>query len=179
MYDSQSIDFQTAIPFEQLFRHYGEISRYFARTVRCPHTAADLTQETFIRALRYYHAASSPRNLGGWLQTVAFNVVLHYKEKERRARVVFADDIFRDALAGQDNCGAPDTDPFGISPEHLERAMAELSYTERRLLSGFYFEGKDCRELGEELGIRHGYVKVLLFRAREELRSRLERFRQI
>jgi len=164
---------------ESLLPHYGEIRRYFARFVHCSHTADDLAQETYLRALRYYRAVSPPRNLGGWLQMTAFNVAIAYIEKSRRASVVYSDDIVEKAQGkiGESN-HAPDTDPSGVSPELLQKAIEQLSPSDVRLITGFYFEGRSCRELGEELGIRHGYVKTLLFRARERLRRHLQTYRE-
>lgn len=45
---------------DDLLSQYGTITRFLACVVGCLHTAADLAQETFVHALRYYGAKTPP-----------------------------------------------------------------------------------------------------------------------
>jgi RNA polymerase sigma factor (sigma-70 family) len=103
-------------PFELLYeRHASEILAYLRR-IAGRNGADDAYQETFLRALRAYPALRSPRNLRGWLYTIATRVVVD----ERRRSLP--------APAELPELPVEDVRPAYAELEHL---TAELPPTER------------------------------------------------
>ena len=158
--------------FGDLIAHYDSVQSYLERRVRCPHAAADLTQDTYVRALRYYDARGPPENPRAWLRTIALNLARDYSTRRRCDIVV-------------DDVGPylpPDTrhpDPVDalVAAEDaalLREAIDALPSTSRNLLHGFYFEGKGCRELGEQFNVQYSNVKIRLYRARSNILKHLD-----
>ena len=74
---------------EELFAlHSTEINTYLARMVRDPELAADLTQDTFVRAFRALDTLDDPDRARPWLYRIANNVALDELRRRRIARFV-------------------------------------------------------------------------------------------
>jgi len=56
----------------------------------------------------------------------------------------------------------------------LDEAIASLPERYRVILTEFYFMNKSCQRLAEELGCRHGAIRMSLSRARRRLRKTLK-----
>lgn len=73
--------------FGRLYSRYvGPVGRFLASRVPDRALAADLTSETFVRALRRIESVSDQgRDVGAWLTTIARNLVVdHYKSSRAR-----------------------------------------------------------------------------------------------
>lgn len=71
-----------------LARHGLELARHLRRLVRDDEAAADLLQDTFLRAHRALGRLGSGANARAWLYRIATNVALNYlrtRSRERRA----------------------------------------------------------------------------------------------
>ena len=128
--------------------------------------AEDITQETYLRAVREWRNGRRPDVPLAWLQTVARRLLLnHYRRKTpelvESARI--------DALFDQ----AP---PDGSDAAALVYwGLARLSRRRGELLEAFYLEGKKTAVIALEFGISQRAVEGRLRRARQALRTRLER----
>ncbi len=161
-----------------LLRHYPQIREELSRAVRCPHAGADLTQETYCRALRYFKPHGAPRDTRSWLRAIARNVVRDYLRHERRNAAYTGSDELEGALECQE-MPVRTALQWEIEPEVLFDAIETLRPVAKALIIGFYFERKGCRELGVEFGIARPNVKVRLWRARKKLRERLRRVEEM
>src|ERR671914_750039 len=81
------------LPFEELLqRHEREIMRYLLRVSGDREDAADLFQETWLRAYRAYPRLDSESAVRPWLYAIATNLCRNRKrDSVRRARVVVPD----------------------------------------------------------------------------------------
>ena len=128
--------------------------------------AEDITQETYLRAVREWRNGQRPDVPLAWLQTVARNLLLnHYRRKTpglvEAARI--------DALFDDGKTDGPDA--AGL----VYWGLARLSRRRGELLEAFYLEGKTCATIAREFGISERAVEGRLRRARQALRTRLER----
>jgi RNA polymerase sigma-70 factor (ECF subfamily) len=149
--------------FEELFAvHFDIVYGYLARRVG-PELGRDLASETFTRAFaarKRYNAALG--DVRPWLFGIANNLLRrHYRDEERRLRA-FAE---LDVRHGDD---APDE-------PRLAAALATLSLEERDVLLLFAWAGLQYAEIAAALAIPLGTVRSRLHRAREHVRSALER----
>src|SRR5512142_816391 len=78
-------------PAEVVRDHRSRIYRYLLSMARDPDTAEDLTQETFLRALRGLGALRDRAALVSWLDRVATNVFLDWVRGEGRRRLAHTD----------------------------------------------------------------------------------------
>ncbi len=128
--------------------------------------AMDLTQDTFVKALRKLDHFAPGTNLRAWLGQIMRNAFIDERRKRRRDPVPaelldLPPAAERAALPGEDLPGA------------LRRALNELDPETRALLLLSDVEGYRYREIAEVLDIPMGTVMSRLHRARRKLRARL------
>jgi RNA polymerase sigma-70 factor (ECF subfamily) len=155
--------------FEELFElHFDAIYGYLARRVG-PDLARDLASETFTRAFagrgRY-----DPRHGGvrPWLFGIASNLLRrHYRDEERRLRAL--------TRLGVRETGSPPEEPRPAEEPRLAEALGALSADERDVLLLFAWAGFGYAEIATVLDVPLGTVRSRLHRAREHVRTVLER----
>jgi RNA polymerase sigma factor (sigma-70 family) len=154
--------------FERLYRrHVGDVYRYALAVMRNEPDAEDVTQTTFMNALRAFQRGERPEKPQNWLIAIAHNVCRQrFRQSARRpTEVAFDDDI-----GGQ--LVEPDDDtPSG---EDIRRALGHLGFNQRAALVMRELEGRSYAEIGEILELSPSAVETLIFRARRALREQLE-----
>lgn len=160
--------------FEEFYRrHVDRITRFVARRVDDPHTAADLTADVFVAAI---HSAEAFRpekgNEEAWLFGIARNVV----SAERRRAAREADSTGR--VAGR---RLLDSDDIARMEERIHAedqarrllgSMAALPDGERQVIELVAVDQFSVTEAAAALGIRKVTARVRLHRARKALASR-------
>lgn len=143
--------------------HVYEVYRYVHRRCRDHSLSEDITQETFMTAIR---STDDPSSISiGWLLTVARNRL--FDELRRRTRY---EDKLR-LLAPRDEA---DGDAEVAERLRIERALNELSVDHRLVLTLHYLDGFTVPALAEHLGRSIKSVEGLVTRARRELRAELD-----
>ncbi len=128
--------------------------------------AEDITQETYLRAVREWRNGRRPDNPLAWLQTVARNMLLnHYRRKT--PELIEAARI--EALFDDGTTDGPDAAAL------VYWGLARLGRRRVELLEAFYLEDKTTATIAREFGISERAVEGRLRRARQALRARLER----
>jgi RNA polymerase sigma-70 factor (ECF subfamily) len=145
---------------------YGYVSR------RCGgrrELAEDITQETWLRALRHWRAHGVPTNPIGWLTTVARNLIVSFF---RRPATVPLDGLSPDqVLAALDANQVSDSADVASL---VSQALTKIPPSEARLLETFHYDRLKMSQLAEAYGISERAVEGRLRRARERLRRELE-----
>jgi len=169
--------------FENLYRsHQAGIFTFIRSQVRHREIAADLTQETFVRAWESLKRLRKPGAFRGWLHRIAANLVRD-EVKSGRSRL----EITESTLAGDEGALLPEPPaPESDGPEQrlvdgeLSRrvwaALEELSEEHRAAVVMHHMEGMAVEEIAQALGVRPGTIMSRLSRAREALRHRLSRY---
>lgn len=124
--------------------------------------ADDLAQEALVKA---YIASGSYRPLckfSTWLYRIAYNTFIDFK---RRRTPVLVDVEEADIIASE-------SEKKDYRP--LYEAIAGLSARERAVITLFYLEDRQVREIAAILGIPAGTVKSDLSRGREHLRKKVK-----
>ncbi len=144
-----------------------ELYRFvFRRSGGSRELAEDITQETYLRAVREWHNGKRPDVPLAWLQTVARRLLLnHYRRKTPE----LVDAARIDALFSETLPGEPDAAAI------VYWGLARLGRRRGELLEAFYLEGKKTAAIALEFGISERAVEGRLRRARQALRTRLER----
>lgn len=143
--------------------------------------ARDVAQETFLRAWASLRTFEGDAAFGTWLYSIALNQVR--TEMRRRAAQKRGSPVSLDAPAGDSDHG-PDPASPAAAPEDvacaredvalLRRAVAALDEDSREVIVLREYQGLSYEEIAAAVGIPVGTVRSRLFRAREELRRRLE-----
>jgi RNA polymerase sigma-70 factor (ECF subfamily) len=145
---------------------YGYVSR------RCGgdrQLAEDVTQETWLRAVRDWRAGGAPETPIAWLTTVARNLILNHA---RRQVPLALDDLTPgQVLAAVE---ASDVTESAAIAKLVTRALARVPEREARLLELFHFERQRVGQIAGALGVSERAIEGRLRRARERLRRELE-----
>jgi RNA polymerase sigma-70 factor, ECF subfamily len=152
--------------FERLYRrHVADVYHYALAVLRNPADAEDVTQTTFLNALRAYERGERPKAEQNWLIAIAHNVCRQrFRQSQRRPREVSLDDDVADRIVDDE---AP-------SAQDIRRALGQLAFNQRAALVMRELEGRSYADIAEILGVSAGAVETLLFRARRALREQLE-----
>ena len=159
--------------FEQVYlRNVDVLMGYFARRCRDPHTVADLTSETFVRAVEGF-AGFDPRKGSdrAWLFGIAARVFARHCEQSADGR---------DAVARLGGHRALDEDEIEELAERIDaeregaalmRRCAQLPAVERAAIELVDLEGLTPQEAAVALGVSRVAFRKRLSRARSRLRK--------
>lgn len=154
---------------EQLYAaHHAEIYSYLSRMLRDQELAADLTQETFVKAFRAFDTLVDQRRARAWLYQIAGRTALD--ELRRRKIVRFIPWTGESRGSG---ASAEDMALRGRLSADLERALAAIPPRQRQALLLAEVNELTGVELAAALGVSHVAARALLTRARESLRQAL------
>jgi RNA polymerase sigma-70 factor (ECF subfamily) len=151
--------------FATVFREWqGPVYRWVLRIVRDPGAAEDVTAEAFLRAWRARAHFDPARGHGPWLRRIATNAALNHLTQRRR----LAEQALPDQIAAGTN--AP-SDP--VLRTVLANAVSRLSPKLQVVVLLGLVEEQPYVDIAEALGVGVSTVKVRMFRAVRQLRSRL------
>jgi RNA polymerase sigma-70 factor (ECF subfamily) len=150
---------------------YGYVSRNCGgdRTL-----AEDVTQETWLRAVREWRRKGQPDRPIAWLTTVARNILVSYFRRRRPASLDTA--AAGEVLAALDEGRAAESSARTAVVCH---ALARLPAAQAQLLEAFHFEDRRTSQIAENLGLSERAVEGRLRRARQKLRRELESIMKI
>src|SRR5260221_4648477 len=138
-----------------------EIYRYTYAVLGNRADAEDVTQTTFVNALRALERGERPRNPSNWLITIAHNIVRQrFRQQQARPTEVELD---------TDRVEAQQADDNGPTMEELVRGLQRLPPSQRDALVLREFEGRSYKQIQEMLDLTPAAVETLLFRARRSL----------
>jgi RNA polymerase sigma-70 factor (ECF subfamily) len=131
--------------------------------------AEDVTQETWVRALRHWRANGVPENPLGWLTLVARNLIVsHFRRHEG---------ISLGRVSAAEVMAAVDANAMNDSAEIaalVRQALGRIPPAEAKLLETFHFDGLKMSQIAEGAGLSERAIEGRLRRARERLRRELE-----
>jgi len=175
-----------AAAFDNLVERYsGDIYALLFRLTSNAEDARDLTQDTFLRALRSISGFRGDAELKTWLFRIAINESRNrFRWWKRRRREVT---ISLDATIGDSDTSYSDTiAESSMSPEDsalmrereyaLKAALLDLAIIYREAIILCDIEGMTYDQTAGALGVGIGTVKSRISRGREELRRRLKDF---
>jgi RNA polymerase sigma-70 factor, ECF subfamily len=131
----------------------------------------DVRQETFARVLAVLRKDGSlrqPDRLGAFVNTVCNNVLLeHYRSSSRSQSI--------------DEEGQPELPATGIDvmdyvaakqlKAKVHEILMDLPSRERDLLKAVFLEERDRDEVCRDFGVDREYLRVLLYRAKQEFKT--------
>lgn len=150
-------------------RHWDEVAAFLTRRLGDPAAAADLTQETYLRAatLPANTALLNPR---AWLFATARNLLVDHARRARVRHAVNADGGDMELCADRQ----PRADAVLLLREELvvlERAVDALPPRTREVFRLHKFEGASYDEIAARLGIAKNTVMVHMVKALGQLRQ--------
>jgi RNA polymerase sigma-70 factor (ECF subfamily) len=149
---------------EQLMQDHGRLVFCIAYSLlRNPHDAEDVTQEVFLRVMRYRYRLAFVRNERTFLGSMARRAALDLRKK--RKECISTEDMAEPSVAPQDHVRKQELTMLRMLIESLP---AEL----REALELSQVEGLTSEEIARILGIPAGTVRSRLAQARELLKEK-------
>ena len=152
---------------ELLFTRYQKpVYNYFLKCTLDQEESRDLTQNTFIRVMKYRSSFRADHGFRVWLFQIARNLVKDHFRKTA---------VYRNQHTSLDNI--PDPEGEGIDGEQMEReeklhrALGLLPADKRELLIMGKFQGMKYEEIARIRDTSVGAVKVQMHRTIAELRK--------
>jgi RNA polymerase sigma-70 factor (ECF subfamily) len=164
----------TAADFDLMVVQHNQYLKPFAASLtHDPDAAADLCQETMLRALLYRDKYTLGTNLKAWLYTIMRNTFINgYRRGKRMANMQHPDGIeiaFEAAGMAARNEGY-----HRLRVKEITKAMDEIPSV-FRLAFELYYTGYKYAEIATLLGEPLGTIKSRIHFARKALAERLER----
>ncbi len=168
-----------------IIKYQGRIFNVILRICANRETAAELTQDTFVRIIENLHRFRGDSSFYTWAFRIAVNLTLNFIRRQKQVNMVSLDKpvvgdrdeartSLRNYLAGDSKA-----EPFIVaqSKEAVEliiKAMMNLEQSQRAVIVLREIENMDYAHIASVLEIEIGTVKSRLSRARATLRANLE-----
>lgn len=161
--------------FEVFYRrHVADVSRFVARRVDDPYTAADLTADVFLAIVDSAHTYRPDRgSIVGWVFGVAHNVVAAERRRARRETAATRRIAGRRLLDAADIARLEERIDAESSARRVYHALAGVPESTRRLLELVAVDGLSVAEAAAALNLSPIAARVRLHRARKQLRDLL------
>jgi RNA polymerase sigma factor (sigma-70 family) len=151
---------------DELYRqHVGDVYRYTYAVLGNHADAEDVTQTTFVNALRALERGEIPEEPSHWLTVIAHNLV-RQRWRQAAARPTLVE-------LEADVADAPEDDE-AFELEELVRALQRIPETQREAIVMRELEGRSYAEIATVMGLSTSALETLLFRARRSLAEELE-----
>jgi RNA polymerase sigma-70 factor, ECF subfamily len=137
-----------------------------------PQAIEDVRQETFMRVLRVLRKDGSlrqPERLGAFVNTVCNNVLLeHYRSSSSRNQSIDEEGQPELPATGIDVVDAVAAKQIQVKVHEI---LVNLQPRDRDLLKAVFIEERDRDEVCSEFGVDREYLRVLLYRAKQEFKT--------
>lgn len=152
------------------------------RIVGNPEDAADMTQETFLKAWRSLENFHMDSSLSTWLYRLANNCCLDLlRSKKRKPTIsIVREDEDGEELSFDPEDPSPQPEELLIRKEEnqiLQEALQTLDEQQRAILTLRVVNDMSYEDISRVLQIKEGTVKSRLARARENLRKKVLQLR--
>jgi RNA polymerase sigma-70 factor, ECF subfamily len=154
--------------FETAFQmHKNKVYDFALRMLGSRESAADVTQETFIRLFKTLQVGNGIQNIESWLFIVNRNLCFNHLRDQRPSA----------ALDSVEDTTSVVQDEHSTDRDTLRRAMSRLEVGHREALILREYSGLTYGEMAEILETTESAIKSLLFRARVRLKEEFVRCR--
>ncbi len=179
MTDRQSDDIKKERFEKEALVHLNSLYRTALRMTRNENDAADLVQETFLKAYRFWDKFEEGSNCRAWLYKIMTNIFINqYRAKASSPQIVDLEDVDDDFLFGQLSALGPPDDPEKlffrkVFDGDVKAAINEMPDDFRMVIVLSFLEGFSYQEIADILNINIGTVKSRLHRGRKLLQKSL------
>lgn len=151
----------------ELYRRFApRVRLYGLRHLRDEDAARDLVQQVMLLTIEKLRDGSvrDADQIASFVLGVSRTMARDLKRRERRREKL------RDAFPAPDRVQAPARDAT-LDIDRLERCLTRLAERERGVILLTFYAEKTANEVGRELGVKDGHVRVIRHRAIERLRT--------
>ena len=151
--------------FEELVeRTHRQVYTLAYRLVGDRQEAEDVAQEAYLRAYRSLRGFRGDSRFETWMYRIVSNVAMTHLRRRKR---------FGDLMVDEREAPDPEVRPTDelVERDELKRALDALPVGQRTVVVLKDVYGLSCQEIGDQIGVSEGAVKVRLHRARRRLKE--------
>jgi len=145
--------------------------------------AADLTQETFVKAFRSLAKFREKSSFYTWLYRIGVNLTLTYLTRRKIRKFFSFDQASEDGGMSKDLEAVSSTSATSVKKalnnelhEKLNEALSKLSDKHRTIVVLFEIDGLGHKEIAKIMKCTEGTVRSRLFYAKQQLQSYLSEY---
>jgi RNA polymerase sigma-70 factor (ECF subfamily) len=154
--------------FEELVeRTHRQVFTLALRLVGDRHEAEDVVQDAYLRVHRSLRGFRGDARFETWLYRIVANTAMNHLRRRRRFGEPTAEP---EVLARSEAEAGPEDVP---ARDEIVEALKTLPAGQRAVVVLKDVYGFTCQEIGEQMGVSTGAVKVRLHRARRRLKDQL------
>jgi RNA polymerase sigma-70 factor, ECF subfamily len=159
-------------PFDALMQRYDrEIVRYLLRSTRDREEAADLFQETWLRAYRAYSRIEPETNVRAWLYATATNLCRNrVRDNARQASVMVPDNAEFPAADTIGNACSSANESDGYAAVRIRELTSQLPAKQRQALHLRYFAGLVFEEIATAMKCSQESARANVSQAMRKIR---------
>ncbi|MBI4548662.1 MAG: sigma-70 family RNA polymerase sigma factor [Ignavibacteriae bacterium] len=175
----QSPGFEIHTRFEELFLHHLDaLYRTALRLTKKDADAEDLLQETLIKAWKHFHQLQDDSKMRSWLFRILMNTFYNFQSSKKRELPIADVELNEDLVSS--SLSAVNYDPIEVfeklMEDEVESALDKLHPEFKAVILLYDIEGLSYEEIAEVCQCSKGTVASRLYRAREILRIKLEKY---
>ena len=168
--------------FDQIMVHYRERLYGVIYNMTMNHSdAADLTQETFVKAFRSISKFKQKSSFFTWLYRIGVNLTLTFLKRKRSKKFFSFDHFFGESDKIDTNIEFSSKDFTSVKNtllnelhEKLNEALSKLSDKHRTIVVLYEIDGLSHREISQIMKCTEGTVRSRLHYAKVQLQSLLK-----
>ena len=159
--------------FENIYQtFYRDVFAFLYRTCgQNYHLAEELTQETFYEAFRCFHRYNATCSILTWLCAIGKNIWFHYLRKNKNAVVNI--DTLEETLC-DDGHTPDDMIEQSERDEMIRKVLDTLPERYKEIIWLRNMAELPFQKIADILGITENSAKVLYFRAKNQMKERLQ-----
>lgn len=148
-------------------RNHKQVYGYFVRMTKDVDASRDLTQNVFLKILKYSHSWKEDKTFAYWLFRIARNVLVDYYRGSKKFFALEEEERVA-SMNQEDSIKAMEAKE---SYDFLLEAMAQLPPAYREVIELNRFQGFSYKEIAATISSTENAVKVKTFRAIQKLKE--------
>jgi RNA polymerase sigma factor (sigma-70 family) len=150
----------------QLFNKYNNlILNYFFYLTGKKEDSRDLTQEVFLRLIKYRKSFNRQKSFKPWLYQIAKNILINYSKTKQNKTIDFNNINYHEIIQLENDCDNSRKDNL------LYKSISKLPFEYREIIVLSKFQGLKYRQIAELFSTTEASIKNKILRAMYKLRE--------
>lgn len=146
------------------------------RLMQSREDAEEVAQDVFVKAYRSLADFKGGSKFSTWLYTIAHNTGITYLRKKKQKILAIDDQSTFMQLENQESDFKANQVEDKSKKDMVNRAIDMLPPDDAQIITLFYKGDQSLDEIAAIMGLEANTVKVRLFRARQKLKEKMEKF---
>ena len=146
------------------------------RLMQSREDAEEVAQDVFVKAYRSLADFKGGSKFSTWLYTIAHNTSITYLRKKKQKILAIDDEATFTQLENQESDFKANQVEDKSKKAMVNRAIEMLAPDDAQIITLFYKGDQSLDEIATVMGMETNTVKVRLFRARQKLKEKMEKY---